>query len=134
MIMKIVYLFVVLSVTSLLLFIPLFPFWKVWQRVKNYHPDLWMAKGPFDIVTLVTTSGTVRSFLDIVALADRDEELKARDPELVKWARLAREVWRMAPQSFLWQAGYFFIFVYFSLFFTHMIMSVICGIAHCQGH
>jgi hypothetical protein len=122
---NIVYLFVVFLVTSLLLALPLFPFWKVWSRVKNYHPDLWMSKGPFTVMDFVTGTGVLRSFLDIVALADKDEELMRRDPELVKWARLAREVWKMAPRSFLWQIIYAIIFIYFAAFFTGLIMGVI---------
>jgi hypothetical protein len=125
MIIKIVYLFVVFLVTSLLLALPLFPFCKTWIRVKRYHPDLWNSKGPFDIMTLVTHSEVVRGFMDIVALADRDEELMKRDPELIKWTRLSREVWKMAPRSFGKQILYFFIFLYFVFFFTQMIMGII---------
>lgn len=123
--MNIVYIFVVFLVTSLLLAPPLFPFWKVWHRVKYHHPDLWAAKGPFTVMDFVTGTGVLRSFLDIVALADKDEELQRRDPELVKWARLAREVWKMMPRSFLWQIGYVLIFLYFVAFFTGLIMGLI---------
>ncbi len=125
MLHKIVYLVVVSLVTGLLLAIPLFPFWKTWRRVKTNHPDLWQSKGPFDLMSMITHSEVVRSFMDIVALADRDEELKKQDPELVKWAKLSREVWKMAPRSFLGQIGYFFVFLYFVLFFTGLLMGAI---------
>ncbi|MEZ0224370.1 MAG: hypothetical protein ACAH83_07455 [Alphaproteobacteria bacterium] len=121
---KLVYIFVVFLVTSLLLSLPLFPFWKTWKRVKDKHPDLWASKGPFDFMTLITHSEVVRSFMDIVALADRDEELVKRDPELIKWTRVSREVWKMAPRSFGMQILYFFIFLYFVAFFTHMILGI----------
>lgn len=124
MVHKLVYIFVVLLVTSLLMALPLFPFWKTWARLKAKHPDLWASKGPFDIMNLVTHSEVVRSFMDIVALADRDEELMKRDPELIKWTRLSREVWRMAPRSFGQQILYFFIFLYFVYFFTHLLLGI----------
>ena len=109
--MGIVYIVVAILVISLLSAIPLFPFWKVWKRLKDYHPDLWAAKGPFDLWNLTSHPELVRGFLDIVALADKDEVLMQRDPQLIKWTRLAREVWRMAPKTFLAQLGYFFIFL-----------------------
>jgi hypothetical protein len=125
MVYKLVYIFVVFLVTSLLLALPLFPFWKTWKRVKDHHPDLWASKGPFDFMNLITHSELVRSFMDIVALADRDEELVKRDPELIKWTRLSREVWKMAPRSFGMQILYFFIFLYFTWFLTSLILGVV---------
>lgn len=125
MLHKIVYLVVVLLVTSLLLALPLFPFCKTWLRLKRNHPDLWASKGPFDIMNMVTHSEVVRGFMDIVALADRDEELAKADPELIKWTRLSREVWKMAPRSFGMQIVYFFIFLYFAWFLTSLIMGLI---------
>lgn len=125
MLHKIVYIFVVLLVTSLLLSLPLFPFCKTWLRLKRYHADLWNSKGPFDFFNLITHSEVVRSFMDIVALADRDEELIKRDPELIKWTKLSREVWKMAPRSFGMQILYFFIFLYFVFFFSQVLMGIV---------
>lgn len=125
MLHKLVYIFVVLLVTSLLLALPLFPFCKTWLRLKKYHPDLWNDKGPFDLMTLLTNSATVRGFMDIIALADRDEELVKRDPELIKWTKLSREVWKMAPRSFGKQILYFLVFLYFEWFLTRMITGII---------
>ena len=125
MLHHLVYIFVVLLVTSLLLSLPLFPFCKTWLRLKKYHQDLWDAKGPFDIMTMVTHSESVRGFMDILALADRDEELIKRDPELVKWCKLSREVWKLAPRGFMGQIGYFFVFLYFAWFLTSLIMGTI---------
>lgn len=122
--MGIVYIVVAVLVISLLLAIPAFPFWKVWRRVKTHHPDLWAAKGPFDAVNMMARPELFRGLLDIIALADKDEVIRARDPELVKWSRLAREVWRMMPSSFLGQITYFFILLYFVFFFTTLIMGV----------
>lgn len=121
---KIVYIFVVSLVTCLFLVPPFFPFCKLWLRLKRNHQDLWQSKGPFDIMSLITHSELVRSFMDIVALADRDEELVKRDPELIKWARLSREVWKMAPRSFGKQCLYFLIFFYFVGITTHVIMGL----------
>jgi hypothetical protein len=125
MLHKIVYLVVVLLVTSLLLALPLFPFCKTWLRLKRHHPDLWNSKGPFDIMNLITHSEAVRGFMDIVAVADRDEELAKSDPELIKWTKLSREVWKMAPRSFGMQIVYFFIFLYFTWFLTSMLMGIV---------
>jgi hypothetical protein len=46
-----------------------------------------------------------------------------RDPELIKWARLCREVWKMAPRSFVMQIIYFLVFFYFVGITTHVIMG-----------
>lgn len=122
--MGIVYLFVSALVICLLLAIPLFPFWKVWKRVRDHHPDIWASKGPFDLRSLVSGTGALRDFMTVVSLADRDEELIKQDAVLVKWARIAREVWKMMPRSFFGQVGAFLIFLYFVGFFTSLVMRL----------
>lgn len=121
--MSILYIVVVVLVTFLLLSIPLYPFWKVWHRVKHYHPDLWNEKGPFDLGTLVGHPDVLRGLFDIITLADKDEVLMKKDPELIEWTRFAREVWVMLPRSFLGQIGYFVVFLYFVSFFTKVILG-----------
>jgi hypothetical protein len=120
----IAYIFVIALVIGLLLSIIFFPFWKVWKRVKDHHPDLWASKGPFDVVNMLTGTGVVRSFLDIVALADKDDNLLKGDPELIKWTRMSREVWRMAPKGFGMQIVYVCIFAYFAIFLSGAILSL----------
>ena len=77
--MGILYIVVAGLVMTLLIGIPLFPFCKVWLRLKRDHLDLWMSKGPFDIWDMMAHPELVRGFLDIVALADKDETLMHND-------------------------------------------------------
>lgn len=121
--MAIFYIVVAGLVMILLLALPLFPFCKVWKRLKTHHPGLWASKGPFDPVSLMAHPNLVRGFLDIVALADKDETLLNSDPELIKWCRVSREVWKMMPRSFLAQIGYALVFLYFVGFFTSAIVG-----------
>lgn len=123
--MGLLYIVVASLVMILLGALPLFPFWKVWSRVKSHHLDLWMSKGPFDVWNMMAHPDVVRGFLDIVALADKDETLVAADPYLIKWTRFAREVWRMMPRSFLGQIGWALVFLYFVGFFTGSIVGAI---------
>lgn len=120
----IVYIVVLIFVTGLLVFLPLFPFCKVWKRLKTHHPDIWAAKGPFDIRTMAAHPNVISEFLAIVNLADRDETLVKKDPELIKWTRFAREIVKMAPRGFVMQVVYFVGFVYFDLLFIHLIMEL----------
>ncbi|MDI1228528.1 MAG: hypothetical protein PSY14_12670 [bacterium] len=128
-ILTILYIFVAACVMTLFMGLPLFPFWKVWQRLKTHHWDLWMAKGPFDIWNLTSHPELVRGFLDIVALADKDETLIKSDPYLVKWTKIAREVWKMMPRSFMGQLGVALVFLYFVWFFTSSIVGAIYSVA-----
>lgn len=118
------YIFVTLFVTFFLIYLTLFPFCKVWKRLKHYHPGIWAAKGPFDIRTMAAHPNSISSFLEIIALADRDETLLKKDPELIKWCRFAREVWKMVPRSFVGQVIAFIGFVWFDLLFIHLIMGL----------
>ncbi len=128
--MSILYIVVAGLVMTLLIGIPLFPFCKVWLRLKSDHLDLWMSKGPFNLWDMMAHPELVRGFLDIVALADKDETLMQRDPALVKWAKLAREVWKMMPRSFIAQIGWALVFVYFVCFFTGTIVNAIAKVMH----
>lgn len=121
----ILYMVVAALVMVLLIAIPLFPFCKVWSRLKTHHLDLWMAKGPFDLWEMMAHPEYVRGFLDIIALADKDETLMANDPYLVKWSRIAREVWKMAPRTFVMQVVYALAYLYFVWFFSSTIVGLI---------
>lgn len=121
--MSAVYLVTVVFVIALLLSIPLFPFWKVWGRLKTHHPDVWSAKGPFDISSLLTAPALLDDFLGIIEAATNDDPLKKRDPELVKWCNMAQGIRAMGPKSFPAQVGYFLIFLYFTGFLTTLLMS-----------
>lgn len=122
--MAILYILVVFFVTCLLLCLPLFPFWKVWIRVRDHHQDLWNAKGPFPPQAFLRNPDLLRSFLDIVSLAEHDEILKDKDPELIKWCRVSLEVWRMLPRSFMAQLGTFILFLYFVGFLSSLVMDI----------
>ncbi len=118
------YIVIMFFVTGLLIWLPVFPFWKVWKRLKTHHPDLWAAKGPFDIRTMTAHPETFSGFLEIINLAEKDETLVKKDPELVKWARGAREILKMAPNGFMGQVGYFIVFLWFVLLFSSLLMDV----------
>jgi hypothetical protein len=124
----ILYLFVVFLVITLLLGLPLFPFCKVWSRVKNYHPDLWLSKGPFGVMDFMSGTGAIRNFITFLDEAAHDEGLKAKDPTLVKWARFSHELIKMLPKSFLGQIGVAVLFVYFMWCLTSGVMGAIGGL------
>ncbi|HYD18026.1 MAG TPA: hypothetical protein VEF76_06080 [Patescibacteria group bacterium] len=130
--MGLLYIVVAALVMCLLLAVPVFPFWKVWKRLKANHPDLWTAKGPFEVRDMAAHPERIRGFLDIVALADKDETLMSRDPELIKWTRFAREVWRMTPRALLGRIGYLLVLVYFVVFFTSSIVGAIKTVIGAQ--
>jgi len=121
--MPVVYLVTVFFVIALLLSLPLFPFWKVWDRLKNHYPDIWNAKGPFDISSLLTAPALLNDFLGIIEAATTDEAMKKSDPELVKWCNMAQGIRAMGPKSFPAQVGYFLIFMYFTGFLTTLILT-----------
>ncbi|MFN7113705.1 MAG: hypothetical protein ACK4PK_05025 [Alphaproteobacteria bacterium] len=103
--LNIIHVFIGVLVACLLLTPAILPFWKVWRRLKTHHQDIWQAKGPFDPITLMAHGYVVKNFFEIINLADRDEALMERDPELVKWTRVAREMMRILPHSFWGQIG-----------------------------
>lgn len=117
---SVIYIIIVFFVTCLLLAFPLFPFWKVWRRLKGNHPALWADKGPFDLHTMTAHPSVVNNFMGIIA----DKNASKDDPELAKWAGLAHEISKMAPRSFLAQVGYFFVFLYFVAVITRLVFQV----------
>lgn len=120
-----VYIVILLLVSGLLLSIPLFPFWKVWRRLKTHHPKRWAEKGPFDLRNMMAHPSVFAAFLEIVKTYATDPQVGKRDPVLAQWTKWAQEVLHMAPRSFLAQIGYTFVFIYFVSFFTSMIMGFI---------
>jgi len=103
--LNIIHIFIGVLVACLLVTPAILPFWKVWYRLKTHHPDIWQAKGPFDPVTMMAHGYVVKNFFEIINLADRDETLATRDPDLIKWARVAREMRQLLPHSFFGQIG-----------------------------
>lgn len=120
----IAYSVVALSVTILLLGALIFPFWKVWFLMKTRHTDLWELRGPFGWRDFLKNRATLKEFLTIIALADRDDILKERDASFVRWTQAAREIQKLMPVGLFAQLGYFFLFVCFVLLLTHNIMGV----------
>lgn len=123
--MDIVYIVILLLVTALLLSIPLFPFWKVWRRLKSHHPKRWAEQGPFDLHSMMAHPAIISTLMDIIKTYETDPAIKKRDPVLIKWTKWAREVLEMVPKSFLTQIGYALVFIYFVSFFTSTIMSIL---------
>ena len=77
--MFIVYIVVVAFVTALLLSIPLFPFWKVWQRIKSHHPDIWRSAGPFEVMSMIASPGLAGIFIDVLIRMENDKDLLSRE-------------------------------------------------------
>jgi hypothetical protein len=121
--MSILYAIVAVAMIFILAAIPLFPFWKAWKILKERHQDIWMGKGPFTLFEMLSSGVAVSDFIAVIRDSEKDRALAKRDPELVKWCHWSAEVWRMAPRSFLMQIGYFFVFLYFVIFFTSLIVS-----------
>jgi len=122
--MPVVYIGTVFLVIVLLLSFPFFPFWKVWERLKTRHKDIWNTKGPFDILSLIATPGCFGSFLNVIDMAKNDEVLNQRDPYLVKWCVMAQEIRSLIPKSFLGQFCYFLIFFCFTGILTSVILNL----------
>ncbi|MCK5518506.1 MAG: hypothetical protein KAI61_03750 [Alphaproteobacteria bacterium] len=121
--MSVVYIGTVFLVIVLLLSLPLFPFWKVLERLKTHHKDIWNDKGPFDIMSLIATPRCLGSFLNFIDIAKNDEVLKQRDPYLVKWCVMAQEIRSLIPKSFLGQFCYFFVFFCFTGILTSVFLN-----------
>lgn len=103
--LNIIHIFIAVLVACLILTPFLLPFCKVWQRLRTHHRDIWESKGPFDPVTMMAHGYVVKNFFEIVKTAEKNEELAARDPELVKWTRVAREMTKILPGGMMGQVG-----------------------------
>ena len=122
--MSITYISTVFLVIALLLSIPLLPFWKIWKRLKTHHPEIWNVKGPFDPLSLMATPMCFDNFLKAIDAVESDKEFKQRDPYLVKWCVVAREVRGLIPKSFLGQVCYFLIFFCFTGILTSAFLDM----------
>jgi hypothetical protein len=120
--MFIVYIAVAVFVMTLLLAIPLFPFWKVWARLKTQHPDIWQSAGPFQPADMLRSHGLISIFIQVVIRISTDTALQQRDPLLVKWSRMSVEVMRLMPRTLASQAAYVIIFVYLAYRLTRALV------------
>ena len=121
--MPVVYIVVAVFVIALLLSIPLFPFWKVWSRIKSHHQNIWLSAGPFEVMSMIASPGLAGIFIDVLIRMETDKELQARDPVLGKWVRMSMELLRMMPKTFLSQLGYFLLFLYFTEALTTLLTT-----------
>ena len=121
--MFIVYIVVVAFVIALLLSIPLFPFWKVWHRIKTHHPDIWRSAGPFDLASLVASPGLIGIFINVLIRMENDKELQRRDPVIGLWCRVSMEIVRMMPRTIVAQIGCFLVFLYFTDLLTTLLLT-----------
>ena len=117
--MSISFLIVTLCVIFALLSLPLFPFFRLQKHIKQNRQDLWIDKGPFDLLNLLSGGDIRDSFFGIIKETDENVE---EDAELVKWAKLCHEIVKMFPKSFIGQVGYFFILLFFTGMFTKQIL------------
>ena len=120
--MFVVYIVVAVFVMTLLLSVPLFPFWKVWARQKAQHPDIWQSAGPFQPADMLRSHGLISIFIQVVIRMSNDEALQQRDPLIVKWSRMSVEVMRLMPRTLASQTGYVIIFVYLTYKLTTAIV------------
>ena len=121
--MVVVYIVTTVFVMVLLLSIPLFPFWKVWERMKTHHPDIWQSAGPFEPGDMIASPGLLGIFLQVIVRMENDKALFERDPVIVKWVRISMEIVRMLPRTLMSQAGYFALFLYF----TEVLVKLLLG-------
>ena len=121
--MIVVFIVVVAFVTALLLSIPLLPFWKVWQRIKFHHPDIWRSAGPFELMSMIASPGLAGIFINVLIRMENDKVLLSRDPVLKKWVHISMELVRMMPRTFMAQIGCFFVFLYFADLLTTILLS-----------
>lgn len=120
--MPVVYIFVVAFVTALLLTPALLPFWKVVSRLKANYPKVWDARGPFNVTDIIAAPALLEELNKVIDDFAKDETVKKQDPQMAKWCNLALGIRQMLPKTFLGQVGYFFIFLYFTGFFTFLLI------------
>ena len=121
--MFVVYIVIGAFVMLLLLSVPLFPFWKVWQRLQTHHPDIWKSAGPFEIRDMLASPDLIGIFIKVLVRMEVDTALKERDPVIVKWARASMELVRMLPRTFPARLGYFIIFLYLTYALTKLLTA-----------
>jgi hypothetical protein len=121
--MTAVYLVIGIFVTALLLCAPLFPFWKVWARIRSHHPDIWRSAGPFDLGTLAASPGMINIFLSVVMKMNTDKALLAQDPELARWVRVSVEMLRLVPRSLQARIVFGLIFAYLLITLTRFLIA-----------
>lgn len=121
--MVIVYIVVAAFVMVLLLSIPLFPFWKVWRRIKTHHPAIWTSAGPFEPRDMISSPGLIGIFLQVIIRMEADKALLSADPVIAKWCHLAMDVVRHVPRTWAARLGYFIIFLYFTAEFTKLLTA-----------
>jgi hypothetical protein len=120
--MIIVYIVVTAFVMVLLLSVPLFPFWKVWQRMKSHHPDIWQSAGPFEPQDMIKSPGLAGIFVQVIIRMVNDKALLDRDPVIVKWCRVAMEVVHMMPRTWPSRITYLIVFLYFTSALTKLLL------------
>ncbi len=110
--MWVVYIFIAVFVTALLLAGLLFPFWKVWKRIRDHHRDIWQAAGPFEVRDMLRSTGLAGIFIDVIVKINRDKARQEKDPALAQWVRACIEIIRMAPRTWGMRIIYLIVFIY----------------------
>ncbi len=121
--MVVVYIVVVPFVIALLLGAILFPFWKVLDRMKTHHQDIWQSAGPFELDSMIRSPGLAGIFITVLTKMNRDKELQAKDPLLAKWVRGCIEVIQMVPRTISGRIGFAVIFVVFAFGLTKFLIE-----------
>ena len=121
--MIVVYIVAAAFVMVLLLSIPLFPFWKVWKRIKTDHTDIWKSAGPFEPRDMIASPGLIGIFLQVVIRMSRDKALLGTDPVLGKWCHVAMDVIEHVPRTWSARLGTLIVFLYFTVELTKLLTA-----------
>lgn len=119
------YLAVIVLSAMLILGLLLFPFWKFACRVKNAHPSLWAARGPFGLIALLSETGRMAAFIELITETAASLPAAQNDKKLLTWARVSNGLWSMAPRNFIGQVLFALGFVYFTWFISSIIFKIV---------
>lgn len=121
--MVLVYIVALPFVMALFLALPLFPFWKVWTRMRSHHPEIWRAAGPFEVGDMIRSPGLVGIFVSVLMKMNRDADLRQKDPVIAGWTAATIEVLRFIPKGLAGQAVAGLVFFYA----THRLARALAG-------
>ena len=123
--MGLLYVFCGFVVISCMLALPIYPFFKVWKRLRDHNRDLWNGMGPFGLLDLITTERVQRNFIRIINIAKDQEELQERDPELIKWTNVCREFLKALPKGFVKQILVGIVLLFIASSFTSGLVGLL---------
>lgn len=97
--MALLYFAVFLLFFALLVAGTVYPFFRLTHKLRTDHPGLWSGFGPFDLKTLSESAQARKNLVRFMSSCQRDEALAQKDPELIKAAKVALEVYKFTGES-----------------------------------